>query len=45
MEGALALTTVLQRFRVELVPGQTVVPDTTFTLRARYGVKAILRPR
>ena len=30
---------------VELVPGQTVVPDPTFTLRPRNGVKVLLWPR
>jgi cytochrome P450 len=45
MEGPLVLATVLQKLRVELVPGHPVVPDSTFTLRPRYGVKAVLRPR
>jgi cytochrome P450 len=44
-EGPLVLATVLQKFRVELVPDHPVVPDTTFTLRPKYGVKAILRRR
>jgi cytochrome P450 len=45
MEGPLVLATILQRFRVELVPGQEVLPDATFTLRPRHGVKVLLRPR
>jgi cytochrome P450 len=45
LEGPLVLATVVQRLRVELVPGQTVVPDPTFTLRPRHGVKVWLRPR
>ncbi len=45
LEGPLVLATVAQRFRVELVPGQAVVPDPTFTLRPRDGVKVLLRPR
>jgi cytochrome P450 len=45
MEGPLVLATVLQRFRVDLVPGQTVVPGPTFTLRPKDGVKMRLRPR
>ena len=45
MEGPLVLATIVQRFRVELVPGQTVVPDPTFTLRPKYGVKVLLWPR
>jgi cytochrome P450 len=45
LEGPLVLATILQRFRVELVPGQAVVPDATFTLRPRHGVKVRLWPR
>ena len=43
-EGTLVLATVLQKFWVELVAGHPVVPDTPFTLRPKYGVKAVLRP-
>jgi cytochrome P450 len=45
LEGPLVLATVAQRFRVELVPGQTIVPDPTFTLRPKHGVRVWLRPR
>lgn len=45
MEGPLVLSTVLQRFRVELVPGHPVVPDATFTLRPKHGVRAVLHAR
>jgi cytochrome P450 len=45
LEGPLVLATVLQRFRVELVPGQVVVPDPTFTLRPKNGVQVTLVPR
>jgi cytochrome P450 len=41
-EGPLVLATVIRRFRVELVPGQNVVPDPTFTLRPKDGVKVWL---
>lgn len=44
-EGTLALAAIAQRFRVELVPGQQVVPDPTFTLRPKDGVKVVLHPR
>src|SRR5262249_28730543 len=44
LEGPLVLATILQRRRVELEPGQTVVPDPTFTLRPRDGVRLRLRP-
>jgi cytochrome P450 len=45
MEGTLVLATIAQRFRVELVPGQAIEPDTTFTLRPKPGVVVALRPR
>jgi cytochrome P450 len=45
MEGPLLLATILQRLRVDLVPGQAIVGDTTFTLRPKHHVKAMLRPR
>ena len=45
MEATLILATIAQRFRVELVPGQSIVPDTTFTLRPKPGVRVALWPR
>ncbi|HYT91521.1 MAG TPA: cytochrome P450 [Gemmataceae bacterium] len=45
LEGPLVLATLVQQFRVELVPGQSVVPDPTFTLRPKTGVKVLLWPR
>jgi cytochrome P450 len=45
IEGVLVLSTLLQRFRFELVADQVVQPDATFTLKPRFGVKAILHPR
>ncbi len=45
MEGMLVLATILQRFRVELLPDQDIVPDPTFTLRPRHDIKASLWPR
>jgi cytochrome P450 len=45
VEGPLVIATILQRFRVELVADQQIVPDATFTLRPRYGLKVILHPR
>jgi cytochrome P450 len=43
MEATLVLATILQRFRIELVPGHPVVPD--ILLRPKYGLKARLWPR
>jgi cytochrome P450 len=37
MEGALVLATIIQRFRVELVPGHPVVSDPL--LRPKYGLR------
>jgi cytochrome P450 len=45
IEGPIILATILQKFRVELVPDQQVVPDATFTLRPKYGLKVILHRR
>jgi cytochrome P450 len=44
-EGPLILAALAQRFRLEPAPGAEVVPDPTFTLRPKYGVKMILRRR
>ena len=45
MEGTLILAAIAQRYRITLVPGQSVTPDTTFTLRPRPGVEVTLWPR
>ena len=45
LEGSLVLATIIQKFRVEFVPGHPVVPDPTFTLRPKYGVKVRLFAR
>jgi cytochrome P450 len=45
MNGPLVLATIAQRFRVQLVSEQAVVPDPTFTLRPRGEVKVFLRLR
>jgi cytochrome P450 len=45
MKGPLVLATIARRFRIELLPGQTAVPDPTFTLRPRDEIKVLLRPR
>ncbi len=39
MEGILVLASIAQRFRLSLVPGQTVVPEPKMTLRPRGGVR------
>jgi cytochrome P450 len=45
LQGPLVLATILQRYRVQLVPDHPVIPDPTFTLRPRDGLKVILHPR
>lgn len=45
MEGILILATILRRFRVELIPGQKIEPDTTFTLKPKPAVNVRLWPR
>lgn len=38
MEATLVVATVMQRYRLDLVPGQTVEPNPKGTLRPRPGV-------
>jgi cytochrome P450 len=45
MECCMVIAAILQQFTVELIDGQRIEPDATFTLRPRYGLKAILRAR
>jgi cytochrome P450 len=45
LAGPLVLATAMQKFRIALVPGQAVIPDTSFTLRPRGGLKMLLQPR
>jgi cytochrome P450 len=45
MEAQVALATLAQRFEPELVPGLEIVPDATFTLRPRHGVRMRIRRR
>jgi cytochrome P450 len=43
MEAQLILATVMQRYRLELVPGHPVLELAQTTLRPKYGIKMILR--
>ena len=45
IEGPLVLATILQRYRIQLVPDHPVEPDATCTLRPKHGLKVILQPR
>jgi len=45
MEAVLLLTTIAQRFRLELAPGQTLRLVPSVTMRPRDGIKMIVRER
>ena len=45
MEAQLLLASIVQRFRLELVPGHPVAVDPTITLRPRHGMRMFVRPR
>jgi cytochrome P450 len=45
VEVPMILAALAQRFHFTLVPGQTVVPDPTFTLRPKDGVHVVVRKR
>ena len=45
MEGTLILASIAQRFRLSLVPGQTIVPEPMMTLRPKYGIRMLARIR
>ena len=39
MEGILVLASIAQRYRLSLIPGQTIVPEPKMTLRPRRGIR------
>jgi cytochrome P450 len=41
MEATLALATIAQKWRLELVPGQTIELQPKITLRPRNGIRAV----
>ena len=45
LEMVLVLALIAQRYRFTLLPGHPVEPLPTFTLRPRYGIKAVITPR
>jgi cytochrome P450 len=45
MEASLALATIAQRWRLALVPGQTIEPQPKITLRPKNGIRVIAVPR
>jgi len=38
MEATIVLASIAQRFRLRLVPGQTIVPEPKMTLRSKHGI-------
>jgi cytochrome P450 len=45
VEGPLVLAALAQKFQFTLVPGQSIEPDPTFTLRPKPGVQMVVRRR
>jgi cytochrome P450 len=45
MEAQLLLATLAQRFSLSVAPGFEVIPQRLFTLRARYGMKMVVKNR
>jgi cytochrome P450 len=45
MEAQLAVATIAQRYRLDLVPGQRITLDPKITLRPRYGLLMTAHPR
>ena len=45
MEGTLVLASIAQRFRLSLVPGQTIVPEPKMTLRPKHGLMMRVQQR
>jgi cytochrome P450 len=43
MESMLMLATIAQRFDLELMPGQRIVPQPSITMRPKYGLKMRVR--
>ncbi len=42
MEGQLILATLMQRLNLQLVPGQTIVPEAIITLRPRGAIRMVV---
>ncbi|MCB0036310.1 MAG: cytochrome P450 [Anaerolineales bacterium] len=45
MEATLIMAMIAQRYKLNLIPGQRIEPETAITLRPRDGVQVTLRPR
>jgi cytochrome P450 len=45
MEGILLLATISQKWKLSLVPGQTIEPEPLITLRSKYGMRMRIEAR
>ena len=45
MEGTLVLAAIAQRYKLALIPGQTIVPEPKMTLRPKNGIRVRLHER
>jgi len=45
LESALVIASLAQRFRFQLAPGTTAVPEPLVTLRPRNGIRMTIRTR
>lgn len=45
LEGVLVIATLAQKWRMRLIPGQTVTPQPGITLRPKGGLKMLIEPR
>ena len=44
-EATLILAMIAQRYDLELIPDQTIIPQPVVTLRPRYGIQMRIHPR
>ncbi|MBI4228696.1 MAG: cytochrome P450 [Deltaproteobacteria bacterium] len=45
MEGMMLMATIASKWKMRLVPGQTIVPKPLITIRPKYGMKMIMERR
>jgi cytochrome P450 len=45
MEGMMLIATIASKWKMHLVPGQTIVPKPLITIRPKYGMKMIMERR
>jgi cytochrome P450 len=45
MQGILLLATISQKWKLSLLPGQTIEPEPLITLRSKYGMRMLLEAR